>query len=127
MNIYQAVVKSNNEIDSLEKVLYLYSTYKYLKDDSCVRLRTKLVTLFGLYIKYVYNSDSKDIASEILNVKKASIDSMNLELRKSGYLIMDKMNQRINHLNDELQTLGEYYRSLDGNSIPFLFNIKISE
>ena len=127
MNIYQAIVRSENEIDSLEKILYLYSTYKYLKDNSCVRLRSKLVTLLGLYIKYGYNSESKDTASEILGVKKASIDSMNLELRKSGYLIMDKMNQRINHLNDELQVLGEYYRSLDGNSVPFLFNIKINE
>lgn len=124
MNIYNAPVKSKNDLDSLKKTIYIYSCYKALRDEG-KKLRPRLIDLLSLYMKYGYNTETKSKATEIFGVKRAAIDSMNLELRRAGYLIMDKMNQNMSHLNDELNQLKDYFDGLDDEPVFFLFNIKV--
>lgn len=124
MNIYNAPVKSKNDLDSLKKLIYIYSCYKAQRDES-KKLRPRLIDLLSLYMKYGYSSGTKSKATEIFDVKRAAIDSMNLELRRAGYLVMNKMNQNISHLNEELEQLKEYFESLDGGPVYFLFNIEV--
>lgn len=126
MDIYNAPVKSSNDLDSLKKLIYTYSCYKAMRDDG-KKLRPRLIDLLSLYMKYGYSSDTKAKATEIFEVKRAAIDSMNLELRRAGYLVMDKMNQNMSHLNKELDQLRGYFESRDGEPIYFVYTIEIEK
>lgn len=70
-----------------------------------------------------YSPDTKKKASKILKVKKAAINSMNLELRQNNYLIKDTMNTRMNHLHPDLDILREYVQSRDEKPLLFLFRV----
>jgi len=51
------------------------------------------------------------LAASSFGIKIESINSMNLELKESGFLIDDDRNKRIKHLNTELQILANKYLS----------------
>jgi hypothetical protein len=87
-------------------------------------LRSKLVSLLAIYIKYGVSKEGKKKAELLLSSKTSSVNSMNLELRNGGYLIKDKFNQRLNHLHPHLEGLRAYYLSL-GDNDPVLFLFKL--
>lgn len=90
-------------------------------------LRSKLVTLLSIYIKYGYNSESKDYACELLSLKKTNLNCLNSELREGGFLIKSNMNTRDSYLNPELETLSNYYKDKNSERTLFLFNLYIDE
>lgn len=95
-----------------------------MKGDTTSNLREKLVLLLSLHIKYGYSRETNLKAAKILGLKHSSINSLNYELRNLGYLVMDQMNTRINHLTPELQALSDYIRSNGSNPVFFLFKIE---
>jgi hypothetical protein len=123
-NIYLApdIVK-DDEIDGLKKIIYLFSCHRRVCGVTSNVLREKLILLLALYIKYGYNSSTKEKAAKILNVKKPAINSMNLELRHNDYLVKDPMNTRINHLHKDLVKLQEYVHSSGDSNMMFLFQV----
>jgi len=123
-NIYLApdIVKED-ELDGLKKIIYLFSCHRKVCGVTPNVLREKLILLLALYIKYGYNSKTKEKAAKILNVKKPAINSMNLELRHNNYLVKDAMNTRINHLHKDLVKLQEYVHSNGDNPMMFLFQV----
>lgn len=127
LNLYRVPVKVKDEFEVLKTLLFLYSSFRTLKGLTTKKLRPKLVQLLSLYIKHGYSRDTKGKAAKILSVTKASINSMNLELRRGGYLIKDDWNERINHLNPDLKGLAEYYVNNGTKPIRFLFDISIDE
>lgn len=120
-------IKAKDEFEVLKNLLLLYSVFRGIKGLTTKKLRPKLVQLLSLYLKNGYNRETKDKAAKILGVTRASINSMNLELRRGEYLIMDEWNTRINHLNPELKKLSEYYVQNNSQSIFFLFDISVNE
>lgn len=86
-------------------------------------LREKLILLVSLYLKYGYNDEAKNKASEILGVQRSAINSMNLELRNARYLIKDSMNNRVNHLHKDLEELRGYVNSNGEEPLYFLVRI----
>lgn len=124
--LYNAPLNSDNEVEQLEKLIYIFSAYKHLKEGGNCKLRPKLVSLLALYFKFGLERDAKKKAAKILGTSIQSINSMNLELRSGGYLIKDKMNQRRNHLYPHLESLKDYFMNLDGKPALFMFNLQLS-
>lgn len=120
-------IKAKDEFEVLKNLLFLYSSFRNLKGLTQKKLRPKLVQLLSLYIKHGFSRATKDKAAKTLGVTKASINSMNLELRRGEYLIMDEWNSRINHLNPDLKKLADYYNNNGTKSVLFLFDISVSE
>ena len=104
-------IQSNDELDKLKKAIYLFSCYRKVSGRVPTPLRGKLVSLLAIYVKYGITKETKKKAEEILNLgAKGAINSLNMELRKNGYLVQDNMNNHINHLHPDLEKLQEYVR-----------------
>lgn len=119
-------IKVSDEFEVLRVMVFMYSSYRKASrpdDPKCKVLRPKLIDLLCLYIMHGYNKETKEKANAVLELnKKEYLNSMNLELRKQGFLIQDKYNTRINHLNPALEKMKEYH-SLGED--PFLFLVQI--
>lgn len=123
-SIYLATdITVEEELDKLKKIIYLFSCHRKLNGSSSSVLREKLILLLALYLKYGYNREAKRKASEILNVKKPAINSMNLELRDREYLVKDMMNTRVNHLHEDLEKLREYVNANQDKPLYFLVKV----
>lgn len=123
-SIYLATdITVDEELDKLKKIIYLFACHRKLNGSSSSVIREKLILLLALYLKYGYNREAKRKASEILNVKKPAINSMNLELRDREYLVKDIMNTRVNHLHDDLEKLREYVN--ENQDKPLYFLVKV--
>ena len=107
--IYIINIPCKDELNLIESLIFIYSSARVLRGLSVLALRPQLVSLLAIYFRYGYNKESKEMGSEIFNIKIVSINSMNLELKEGGYLVEDNMNKRIKHLNRELTTLKSYY------------------
>jgi hypothetical protein len=116
-------IVKDDEIDGLKKIIYLFSCHRRVCGVTSNVLREKLILLLALYIKYGYNTKTKEKAAKILNVKKPAINSMNLELRHNDYLVKDPMNTRINHLHKDLVKLQEYVHGNGDSNMLFLFQV----
>lgn len=124
-NVYLApVIEKEDEIDGIKKAVYLFSAHRKVSGTASKVLREKLILLLAIYVKYGYSKKTKDMASKILKVEKPAVNSMNLELRANNYLVTDKMNTRINHLNNDLRMLQEYMKAAEGGPIIIVFQIK---
>ena len=127
VEVFKTDVKSKNEFEVLKNLITVYSCYKTMTGQKSKMLRSKLVTLLSIYIKYGYNSESKDYACELLGLKKTNLNCLNSELREGGFLIKSNMNTRDSYLNPELETLSNYYKQKNSERTLFLFNLYIDE
>lgn len=127
MEVFKTDVKSKNEFEVLKNLITVYSCYKTMTGQKSKMLRSKLVTLLSIYIKYGYNSESKDYACNLLELKKTNLNCLNSELREGGFLIKSNMNTRDSYLNSELETLSNYYKDKNSERTLFLFNLYIDE
>lgn len=127
VEVFKTDVKSKNEFEVLKNLITVYSCYKTMTGQKAKMLRSKLVTLLSIYIKYGYNSQSKDYACELLSLKKTNLNCLNSELREGGFLIKSNMNTRDSYLNPELETLSNYYKQKNSEKTLFLFNLYIDE
>lgn len=127
VEVFKTDVKSKNEFEVLKNLITVYSCYKTMTGQKSKMLRSKLVTLLSIYIKYGYNSQSKDYACELLGLKKTNLNCLNSELREGGFLIKSNMNTRDSYLNPELETLSNYYKQKNSERTLFLFNLYIDE
>ncbi len=127
VEVFKTDVKSKNEFEVLKNLITVYSCYKTMTGQKSKMLRSKLVTLLSIYIKYGYNSESKDYACNLLELKKTNLNCLNSELREGGFLIKSNMNTRDSYLNPELETLSNYYKDKNSERTLFLFNLYIDE
>lgn len=127
VEVFKTDVKSKNEFEVLKNLITVYSCYKTMTGQKSKMLRSKLVTLLSIYIKYGYNSESKDYACSLLELKKTNLNCLNSELREGGFLIKSNMNTRDSYLNPELETLSNYYKQKNSDKTLFLFNLYIDE
>jgi len=127
VEVFKTDVKSKNEFEVLKNLITIYSCYKTMTGQKSKMLRSKLVTLLSIYIKYGYNSESKDYACDLLSLKKTNLNCLNSELREGGFLIKSSMNTRDSYLNTELETLSNYYKGKNSEKTLFLFNLYIDE
>jgi len=116
-------VVADDELDRLKKIIFLFSSHRKASGEASNILREKLILLLALYLMFGYSPATKEKAAKILKVKKAAINSMNLELRQNDYLIKDMMNTRRNHLHPDLEILREYVMSRDEKPLLFLFTV----
>lgn len=124
-NVYLAPpIEKTDELDALQKAVYLFSCHRKITEVSSKILRKKLILLMALYIKYDYSRETKEKAAKILSVKKTDINAMNLELRNNNYLVKDKMNTRINHLHPDLELLKDYVLSVGDEPMILVFRIQ---
>lgn len=101
-----------DDFDRLKRLVELFSYRWKMEGKVSTVLRSKLIILLSLYLKNGFNKETKEMASKVLGVNMASINSMNLELRNGSYLSKDKMNTRINHLHPDLTLLKDYSENL---------------
>lgn len=113
-------ITSTSTLDLLEKILSFYSTYHVISGKGFTNLKPQLIELLAIYILKGYNKDSKKLATKMLNLKDSTrINGLNKELRDAGYIVKDKGNEHISHLNADLTALGINFPILD-DSIPKL-------
>lgn len=120
-----SIISVEDELDKLKKVVYIFSCHRRVRGEVSKTLRDKLLLLLSLYIKYGVNSETKIKAADILGIGKAALNSMNLELRREGYLIKDKINDRTNHLHKDLEVLKTYVEDSSETGIQILLTVEV--
>lgn len=116
--VFGIIINSENDIELLTGIINLYCLAKQLKLGDDKKLRNKLIVLLSYYVKYGYSKDTKNLAAESLNTTHLNINTMNSELTKKGYLLVDSMNHHKKYLNKELEQLRNYY--LKDNKVKIL-------
>ncbi len=107
-------VSTTSTLDLLEKIVALYSTYRVLAGQASNTLKPQLVTVLAIYILRGFNKEAKREATAVLKLKDDTrINGLNKELRDAGYIIRDKGNEHISHLNEDLKALGENFPILE--------------
>ena len=124
-----SAIESSSDFEMLKSMIYLYSCHRKLSGRASTPLRSALLTLLALYVKFGYSKDTKVKAEKILGLETHAINSLNHQLRGAGYLEVDDNNTTINHLCKPLKTLGEYYKkSVDSQQdFIFAFHLKFGE
>lgn len=113
-------IDSESTLDFLEKMLTIYSTYFILSGKGHKNLRPQLAKVLAIYVRYGYNKESREMATKVCGFKDSSrITCLNKELRDAGYLLRDKGNENINHLNEDLEKLRGGFERVD-EAIPKL-------
>jgi hypothetical protein len=98
-------VKFSSELDMLKNAVYIYSCYKYISGQESKPLANRMATVLALYMMYGFNEEAKEKAMEVFGAKKATINSLNHQLRDRGYLLMDDRNSNISHLSNSVESL----------------------
>ena len=122
---FEAKIKCDNDIEMLEKLIYCYGIGLKLLGQNTRTLRPKLTYLLAIYIKFGYNAASKKIAMEVTGLTEPAITSLNSELTKRGYLLHDKMDTRIRHLDPNLERMKQAIDKVGCNDLSYSFNFTI--
>ena len=101
-------IEFSDDFDRIRKAIIINSCHQTITGVTPTILRDKLVTLLAVYIQRGYNKESKRFAEDVVNVDKAAIASMNLELRRAKLMYKDPMNVRINNLSRNIEKLRDY-------------------
>ena len=112
----------SNDLEKLQKAIAWYSLMTNLFDGKD-RLRPRLIEVLAYYVKLGYSSRTKDfILQSIPSLKRTNLNQINSDLQRSGYLVKDKMNESLRHLNPSLQKLKDFLES--GDDLLMLMNLK---
>lgn len=120
-NLYGAMIKVSDELDLYKSLLFQYSVQRFMRNETVFVLRDQLLTLLALYFQYGYSKETKNLACEVLGVDTNVITSFNFALKEKQFLVEDKVNKRIKHLNDDLKELKEYVDSVKDGKYYFCF------
>lgn len=123
---FEAKIKCDNDIEMLAKLIYFYGIALKLQGHTTRTLRPKVTYLLAIYIKFGYNSSSKVMAQEIIGLSKNAITSLNSELTKRGFLLEDKMDTRIRHLDPKLEIMRKVIEKVGCNNLSYSFNLSIA-
>ena len=110
-HFFKINVPCKDEFALIEKIIFNYSASRCSRGVSSLILRQQLIALLSLYFKYGYNKETKELAASTFGIKLESINSMNLELKESGFLVDDERSKRVKHLNAELKVLADKFNS----------------
>lgn len=123
--VYGFKVEFQDELDLLEKIISLYSTTKNMIDKENY-LRPKLVKVLSFYVLRGYSKETKELILSSLNINTQNLNTINSELTKKGYLVIDPYTQRKKHLSKELQELKDYFLHNDSNKV-FMVKFGVNE
>lgn len=120
-------IKFSSELDMLKNVVYIYSCYKYVSGDESKPLANRMATVLALYMIYGFNEKAKKKAMEVFGAKKATINSLNHQLRDRGYLLMDEKNSNISHLSKSIESLCKLHKhcKAKGQNFEILFKMSL--
>lgn len=118
-------IKFKSELDMLKNVVYVYSCYKFISGEGSKPLGNRVATVLALYMMYGFNEEAKTKAMDILDAKKATINTLNHQLRSRGYLLMDGKNSNISHLSGSIENLCKLHNHCkkSGQNFEFLFKM----
>lgn len=119
-------IEFSSELDMLKNVVYIYSCYKYVSGEESKPLANRMATVLALYMLYGFNEQAKEKAMEVFGAKKATINSLNHQLRDRGYLLMDDKNSNISHLSPSVESLVKLHKICKKKDIGFEFLFKMS-
>lgn len=106
--IYGIPVSYSSRHDLMKKSIELVSTVRYFSED-VERLRPRLVETLAFYALKGYSNETKQIVCESLGVNILTVNQMNAELRKLGYLITDEYNKNKMLLHPDIQRLTDLF------------------
>jgi biotin operon repressor len=120
---YTTIHSVDNDIELYKSAVLYYSSTRVLRGLNSSMLRTQLVNLLALYVKYGYSRDSRKKSEAILGITEGTVNTYNKDLRDLGYLIDDDMNKHHKHLHQELKDLQTAIESAkDSNENIYLFH-----
>ena len=120
-------VKSDNEMDLIEKLLFLYSTSCKLRGKVSFVLSEQMISVLAIFFKYGYSSETRDMCMSIFDIDMKRVSSLTFNLKKDGYLVDDLMSKRKKELNKELIALKDFFNStcaLDKRTSLFMINFE---
>jgi hypothetical protein len=121
VNLYAASVKVSDELELYKRLIFQYSAKRYMSGESAGILRDQLLTLLALYFQYGYSKKTKELAVDVLGVPMAVITSLNFDLKCKQFLVEDRVNKRVKHLNSDLKELLQYTKSVTDGKYYFCF------
>jgi hypothetical protein len=101
-----------DDFDMTRKLVEMVSYHWKMEGRVSNVLRSKLAILLTLYVKEGFSKKTKLKACQILGTNIAAINSMNLDLRQSNYLIKGAINSTENHLHEDLKLLKDYIEKI---------------
>lgn len=88
-------------------------------------LAHKPTVLLSMYLQKGISTETKESAGKFFGASEKYMNSLNYTLREGGYIIKDKWNIRINHLNPVLQKLRDYYLTDPRTVARFMITFKL--
>lgn len=100
-----------HELEIVTKLILTHSFSMAMAGEIKKPIGEKFATLLALYVIYGYNTEGKEKARKVLQLRNEQLDQLNFQLRERDYLLKDKMNTRISAVSPRFQALIDYYRS----------------
>lgn len=103
-----------DDFEVTKSLVHLYSTSCVLRNKSTKVLRSQLIHLVALYLKFGFSKETRKTAAATFEVDIKHVNHMNFELSEKGYLVVDnqeggkKLNEELMHLrNNYLESVGK--------------------
>jgi hypothetical protein len=125
-SLYGATIKVSSELELYKSLLFQYSVQRFMRGENPFVLREQLLTLLALYFQYGYSKETKELACQVLGVDANTITSFNFNLKEKQYLVEDRINKRVKHLNEDLKELQKYVKSVKDGKYYFCFITSMS-
>lgn len=107
---YGITIKTRTEFETVHSLISFYCMAKLIDGSSVKLLRKQLITLLTIYfIAGINDNKARNEAMKILKIKRASLNSLNGDLRALGFTVRNNMRTGLDRLNEELEELRGYY------------------
>lgn len=113
--VFYIDVACEDELDIIEKLIFLYSTSLRLRKKVPIILTDAAISLLALYFKHGYSSQTREICQETFGFDASRISSDTHKLKREGYLEATLVNKRKLKLNSELEAMKKFFDETAGN------------
>lgn len=103
-SIYGYSIKSKNRLDLMRISVAIFATLERVRTGE-VMIRKKLEDVLAFYALNGYNTETKKMIIETLNISADNLTQINAELTRNGYLIRDNNNFRKKTLHPDILRL----------------------
>lgn len=103
-SIYGYSVKPKNRLDLMRISVAIFATLERVRTGE-VMIRKKLEDVLAFYALNGYNTETKKMIIETLNISADNLTQINAELTRNGYLIRDNNNFRKKYLHPDILRL----------------------
>ena len=113
----------SDDLDLMRKVINLYAkviNIELVGNFIC----TRHINALSFYVLKGYSKETKTLIKESLGINTTSLNQINAELTKKGFLTHDPYNFRQKHLSENLKGLRKYFMEGDYTKLFMVNSVK---